>query len=59
MRGVVGAGAMNLKPTVITVTMTAVTDDSTTVHIRGATKEGLIRQRASDKAAKRLGSLLG
>lgn len=59
VRGVVGAGAMNLNPAVITVTMTSATEGSTIVHIRGAAKEGLINQRAGEKAAKRLASLLG
>jgi hypothetical protein len=59
VRGVVGSGAMNLNPAVITVTMTSATDGSTIVHIRGAAKEGLIKQRAGEKAAKRLESLLG
>ena len=57
--GVVGSGAMNLNPAVITVTLTSATDGCTVVHIRGAAKEGLIKQRAGEKAAKRLESLLG
>ena len=33
--GVVGAGAMNLNPAVITVTMTSATDGGTVVYVRG------------------------
>jgi hypothetical protein len=57
--GVVGSGAMNLNPAVITVTITSPSHGITIVHIRGAAKEGLIKQRAGEKAAKRLESLLG
>lgn len=58
VRSVVGSGAMNLNPAVITVTMTSAADGGTIVHIRGAAKEGLIKQHAGEKAAKRLGALL-
>jgi hypothetical protein len=54
VRGIVGAGAMNLNPAVITVTISAASAGGTTVHIRGAAKEGLIKQRAGQKAAERL-----
>jgi hypothetical protein len=59
VRGVVGSGAMGLNPAVITVTMTAAGEGSTTVHIRGAAKEGFIKQRAGEKAARRFAALLG
>lgn len=59
VRGVVGAGAMNLNPAVLTITMTGAGDSRTVVHIRGAAKEGLIKQRAGEKAARRLAALLG
>ena len=55
---VVGSGAMNLNPAVITVSMTSAADGSTILHIRGAAKEGLIKQHAGEKAAKRFGALL-
>jgi hypothetical protein len=55
--GVVGSGAMNLNPAVLTVSMTS-TADGTVLHIRGAAKEGLIKQHAGEKAAKRLESLI-
>ena len=53
VRGIVGSGAMNLNPTVITVTISAASAGGTAVHIRGAAKEGLIKQRAGHKAAER------
>lgn len=59
VRGVVGSGAMNLNPAVVTVRMTATADGGTIVHIRGAAKEGLIKQHAGEKAAKRLEALIG
>jgi hypothetical protein len=54
VRGVFGAGAMNLNPALVTVTVTAAADGGTAVHIRGAAKEGLIKQRAGQKAAERI-----
>jgi hypothetical protein len=58
VRGVTGAGALNLNPTVVTVTISSTDSMSTTVHIRGVAKEGLIKQRAGQKAAERLAALL-
>lgn len=59
VRAIVGAGVMNLNPAMLTVTMTGTADGRTTVHIRGAAKEGLIKQRAGEKAARRLADMLG
>jgi hypothetical protein len=50
---------MNLNPAVVTVRMSSAADGGTIVHIRGAAKEGLIKQHAGEKAAKRLEALLG
>ena len=58
VRGVFGAGAMNLNPALVTVTMSAGADGSTAVHIRGAAKEGVIKQRAGQKAAERIAEQL-
>jgi hypothetical protein len=58
VRGVFGAGAMNLNPAVLTVTMTAAADGGTAMRIRGAAKEGLIKQRAGQKAAQRIAEQL-
>jgi hypothetical protein len=58
VRGVIGAGVWNLNPAVVTVTISAAGNGGATVHIRGAAKEGLIKQRAGQKAAERLASML-
>ncbi len=54
LRTVVGAGAMGLNPAVVTVTIAGKGPSPTTVHIRGAAKEGLIKQRAGREAAERV-----
>jgi hypothetical protein len=59
VRGIVGAGTMNLNPAVITVTMSAAGAGGTTVHVRGAAREGLVKQHAGHKAAERLAAALG
>lgn len=59
VRAIVGAGAMNLNPAMLTATMTSAADGRTTVHIRGTAKEGLIKQNAGEKAARRLAAMLG
>jgi hypothetical protein len=58
VRGVVGAGAMNMNPVVLTVTLSPAATGGTTVRVRGAAKEGLIKQRAGEKAARRFTSML-
>jgi hypothetical protein len=55
--GLVGSGAANLNPTVVTVTIHPAPEGSRLV-IRGAAMEGLIKQRAGAKAAKRLAAAL-
>jgi hypothetical protein len=57
VRGVVGAGAMNMNPVVLTVTLSPGAG-GTTVLVRGAAKEGLIKQRAGEKAACRFTFML-
>jgi hypothetical protein len=49
--GIVGAGIAKLNPAVVTVTIRA-TEDGSRLVIRGAAKEGLIKQRAGEKAAR-------
>jgi hypothetical protein len=58
VRGIVGAGVMDLNPAVVTVTLAAAGEDGTQVHLRGAAKEGLIKQRAGHKAVERLAARL-
>ena len=55
--GIVGAGAGNLNPAVVTVTIRAAGQGSTLV-VRGAAKEGLIKQHAGGKAARRVAEAL-
>jgi hypothetical protein len=55
--GIVGAGVGNLNPAVVTVTIQPAPEGSRLV-IRGAAREGLIKQRAGAKAAKRVAAAL-
>jgi hypothetical protein len=55
--GIVGSGVANLNPAVVTVTIRAASEGSRLV-IRGAAKEGLIKQRAGEKAAKRIAAAM-
>jgi hypothetical protein len=55
--GIVGAGVANLNPTVVTVTIRA-TEAGSEIVVRGAAKEGLIKQRAGEAAAKRVAAAL-
>ena len=55
--GIVGSGVANLNPAVVTVTIHASAGGSRLV-IRGAAKEGLIRQRAGEKAARRIAAAM-
>ena len=58
LRTVVGSGALNLNPAVVTLQLLATTSASTTIRVRGVAKEGLIRQRAGRKAAERVAARL-
>jgi len=58
LRAMVGAGAMNLNPAVVTVRLTGKGPDATTAQIRGVAKEGLIRQHAGRGAAERTATRL-
>ena len=51
--GIVGSGVGNLNPAVVIVTIRASSEGSRLV-IRGVAKEGLIKQRGGEKAAKRI-----
>ena len=55
--GIVGAGVGNLNPAVVTVTIRAAGQGSKVV-VRGAAKEGLIKQHAGGKAARRVAEAL-
>jgi hypothetical protein len=58
LRTVVGSGALNLNPAVVTLQLVATTPASTTLRVRGVAKEGLIPQRAGRKAAERVTACL-
>jgi hypothetical protein len=55
--GIVGAGVGDLDPAVVTVTIRAAGQGSKLV-VRGAAKEGLIKQHAGGKAATRVAEAL-
>jgi hypothetical protein len=58
LRAVLGSGALNLNPALVTLQLVATTSTSTTVKVRGIAKEGLIPQRAGRKAAERVAAAL-
>ncbi|MGW1505906.1 hypothetical protein ACWCQW_46855 [Streptomyces mirabilis] len=47
-----------MNPVLITVSLTSDGPEHTAVSVRGAAKEGLIKQRAGEKTAKRITELL-
>ncbi|MFF4317933.1 hypothetical protein [Streptomyces sp. NPDC001568] len=49
LRALVGGGFAGMNPVVVTVTLTPAGPDTTTVAVRGAAKEGLIKQHAGRK----------
>jgi len=55
---VVPSGSGGLNPAVVTVTIRAADDGGSKLVVRGAAKEGLIRQRAGEAAARRVASAL-
>ncbi|XVV14580.1 hypothetical protein ACQP2X_09640 [Actinoplanes sp. CA-131856] len=52
-QAMMGSGAMNLNPAVVTVTLRE-HEGRAVATVRGVAKEGLIRQRAGQKAARRV-----
>jgi hypothetical protein len=56
--GLVPAGAGGLNPAVVTVTIRGADGGGSTLVVRGAAKEGLIKQRAGEAAAKRVATAL-
>jgi hypothetical protein len=56
--GIVAAGVGNLNPAVVSVTIRAADDGGSKLVVRGAAKEGLIRQRAGEAAARRVAEAL-
>ena len=56
--GIVAAGLGSLNPAVVTVTIRAADKGSSKLVVRGAAKEGLIKQRAGESAAQRVAEAL-
>ena len=56
--GVVWSGAADLNPAIITVTIRRA-GNATLLLVRGAATEGLIKQRAGEKAAREIAAALG
>jgi hypothetical protein len=55
---VVGSGFWNLNPAWVRIEIVPISKNLTKVSVRGTAKEGLIKQRAGEKAAKRIVDLL-
>ena len=58
LAAVIGSGFMNMNPAVVTIEVVPISADVSKVSIRGVAKEGLIKQRAGEKAARRISDLL-
>ncbi len=52
--GVLGSGFLNMNPTLVHVEVIGVDNDSCTLLVSGAAKEGLIKQRSAQKAVIRV-----
>ncbi len=55
---VVGSGFLGLNPAVVTIEVVAHEDDRSRVVVSGVAKEGLIKQRSGEKAARRIAQSL-
>jgi len=55
---VVGSGLWNLNPALVEVQVVSTTDNVTKLSIVGTAREGLIKQRAGEKATRRIADLL-
>ncbi|MFE5086418.1 hypothetical protein [Streptomyces mirabilis] len=58
LRVLTGGGYLNMNPVVVTVDATRSGERTTTLHVRAIAKEGLVKQRAGQKAAERIAALL-
>mgnify|MGYP001490772177 CR=1 FL=1 len=58
VRAVIEGGFGRLNRVLLTVSMVATGPESTSVTVRGAAKEGLLRRRAGEKTARLLADLL-
>lgn len=53
IRALVGSGRLDLNPALLTITIAPVGASTTQVSIRGAAKEGLVKQRGGEQALTR------
>jgi hypothetical protein len=58
IRALLGSGFLNLNPALVTITLSPRDEATTEVTIRGVAEEGLIKQRAGQKAAERVAAAL-
>lgn len=58
IRVITGGGSWGLNPVLVTVVLTRTEEKVTSVLLRAAAKEGLIKQRAGEKTARRVAGLL-
>ena len=57
VKGLIGAGALSMNPTLVTIAITSLPHTPTSILIQGKVKEGLIRQHAAQKAAQHIANL--
>ena len=55
---VIGSGFLGLNPALVTVEVMPEAENRVAVHVSGAAKEGLIKQHAGEKAARRIAERL-
>ena len=58
IKGVVGAGLFNMNPAVVTIRLTPLDSGQVAIAVTGTANEGLIKQRAGEKAATRIAEAL-
>ena len=58
MSGLLGTGFLKMNPALIEIKLTALEPGKTRVEITSAAKEGLIKQKTAEKAAKRILEIL-
>lgn len=51
-KALIGSGFFNMNPALVTVEIYQISSNQTHITIRGVAKEGLIKQRAGEKAAR-------
>ena len=54
LTAVVGSGSMGLNPTIVFMQFVVIDENQTEIHITASAKEGLIKQKSSEKAVKRI-----